>query len=164
MEKTRLSTRARAVRALLSILALLIAAAGPALADHKRAASIPTAALIQPADFAATLNASPTRKPLILQVGFRKAYQQAHIPGSEYVGAASEEDGVKVLRNRVVKVRKDSAIVIYCGCCPWSKCPNIAAAYDALQDLGFKNVKVIYIAEDFGTNWVDQGFPTAKGS
>jgi thiosulfate/3-mercaptopyruvate sulfurtransferase len=159
-----LSTRASAIGAPLTVLAILIGAAGPALADHKPAASIPIAALIQPADFAATVNASAGPKPLILQVGFRKAYLQAHIPGSEYVGAASEEDGVRVLRERVAKVRKDSAIVIYCGCCPWIKCPNIAAAYDALHDLGFKNVKVIYIADDFGTNWVDQGFPTAKGS
>jgi 3-mercaptopyruvate sulfurtransferase SseA len=159
-----LSTRPSAVGALLGVLASLIGAARPALADHKPAASIPTAALIQPADFAATLNASDAPKPLILQVGFRKAYQQAHIPGSEYVGAASDADGVKVLRERLAKLRKDSAIVIYCGCCPWSKCPNIAAAYDALHDLGFKNVKVLYIADDFGTNWVDQGFPTARGS
>ena len=159
-----MSTRTSAVGALLFILAILIGAVGPALADHKPAASIPTAALIQPADFAATLNASAAPKPLILQVGFRKAYAQAHIPGSEYVGAASEEDGVQVLQQRVAKLPKDSAIVIYCGCCPWAKCPNIAAAYDALHDLGFKNVKVIYIADDFGTNWVDQGFPTAKGS
>jgi len=159
-----LSTRTSVVGALLRILAILAGAAGPVLADHKPAASIPTAALIQPADFAAALNAPATSKPLILQVGFRKAYLQAHIPGSEYVGAASEEDGVKVLRERVATLPKDRAIVIYCGCCPWSKCPNIAAAYDTLQQLGFTNVKVIYIADDFGTNWVDQGFPTAKGS
>lgn len=159
-----MSTRTSAIGALLSVVAILIGATGPALADHKPAASIPTAALIQPADFAATLNTSAAPKPLILQVGFRKAYVQAHIPGSEYVGAASEEGGVKVLQQRVAKLPKDSAIVLYCGCCPWAKCPNIAAAYDALRDLGFKNVKVIYIADDFGTNWVDQGFPTAKGS
>lgn len=159
-----MSTHTSAIGAVLSVLAILIGAAGPVLADHKPAASIPTAALIQPADFAATLNASAAPKPLILQVGFRKAYAQAHIPGSEYVGAASEEDGVKALQQRVAKLPKDSAIVIYCGCCPWKKCPNIAAAYDALQAMGFKNVKVIYFADDFGTNWVDQGFPTAKGS
>ena len=159
-----MSTRTSAVGALRGILAILVGAAGPVLADHKPASSIPTAALIQPADFAATLNAAAASKPLILQVGFRKAYLQAHIPGSEYVGAASEEDGVKVLRERVATLHKDRAIVIYCGCCPWSKCPNITAAYDTLQHLGFRNVKVIYIADDFGTNWVDQGFPTAKGS
>jgi thiosulfate/3-mercaptopyruvate sulfurtransferase len=158
-----MSTHTRAIGAVLGVLAILTGGAGPVLADHKPAASIPTAALIQPADFAATLNASAAPRPLILQIGFRKAYAQAHIPGSEYVGAASEEDGLKVLQQRVAKLSKDSAIVIYCGCCPWKKCPNIAAAYDALRDMGFKNVKVIYMAEDFETNWVDQGFPTAKG-
>lgn len=162
--ETDLSARAQAGSALLGILAILVGAAGPVLADQKPAASIPTAALVQPADFAATLRASAGPKPLIFQVGFRKAYLQAHIPGSEYVGAAGAEEGVKVLRDRVARVRRDTAIVIYCGCCPWSRCPNIAAAYDALQELGFRNVKVLYIADDFGTNWVDRGFPTAKGS
>lgn len=156
-----MSTRTSAVSAL--FLAILIGAA-PARADHKPAASIPAAALIEPADFAATLKAPSGPKPLILQVGFRKAYLQAHIPGSEYVAAASEADGVEALKQRVAKLPRDGAIVIYCGCCPWSKCPNIAAAYDTLKGLGFSHVKAIHIAEDFGTNWVDEGFPTAKGS
>jgi thiosulfate/3-mercaptopyruvate sulfurtransferase len=155
--------RIRTIGALFTVLAIFIGATKPALADHKPASSIPPAALIQPASFAATLTASAAPRPLIFQVGFRNAYAQAHIPGSEYVGAASDEEGLKALRRRVAKLSKDSAIVIYCGCCPWSNCPNIAAAYDALQELGFKNVKVIYIAEDFGTSWVDRGFPTAKG-
>ena len=75
-----MSTRTSAIGAGLSVLAVLIGGAGPVLADHKPAASIPAAALIQPADFAATLNASAAPKPLILQIGFRKAYAQAHIP------------------------------------------------------------------------------------
>lgn len=159
-----MSTRTSAIAAWLGIVTILIGAAAPARADHKPAASIPAAALIEPADFAAALKASSGPRPLILQVGFRKAYAQAHIPGSEYVGAASEEGGLELLRQRVATLPKDSAIVIYCGCCPWSKCPNIAAAYDALQDLGFKHVQVIHIADDFGTNWAEQGFPTVKGS
>ena len=101
-----MSTRSSSIGAVLGVVAILIGAAGPVLADHKPAASIPAAALIQPADFAATLNASAAPKPLILQVGFRKAYAQAHIPGSEYVGAASEEEGVKVLQQRVASCRK----------------------------------------------------------
>jgi rhodanese-related sulfurtransferase len=148
--------------ALAIVVALATGASGPALADHKPAASIPAAALVEPADLAANLAASTSPKPLILQVGFRKAYVQAHIPGSEYVGAASEDEGLTALRQRVAKLPKDSAIVIYCGCCPWRKCPNIAAAYDALLELGFKSVKVVHLAEDFGTDWVDKGLPTAK--
>jgi hypothetical protein len=54
--------------------------------------------------------------------------------------------------------------VIYCGCCPWSKCPNIAAAYDTLHDLGYTRIKVLYIAKDFGTDWVDKGYPATQGT
>jgi thiosulfate/3-mercaptopyruvate sulfurtransferase len=68
-----------------------------------------------------------------------------------------------VLRTRVANLPKDTAIVIYCGCCPWSRCPNIAPAYDRLRALGFKQLKVLYIADNFGANWVDQGYPVAKG-
>ena len=155
-------TRRLTTSALLSV--ILVGAVRSTLSDHKPVTAIPAAALLQPADFAASLNARSAPRPPILQVGFRKAYAQAHIPGSESTGPASEEEGAKALKQRVASVPKDGAIVIYCGCCPWSKCPNIAAAYDVLQALGFKNVKVIFIADDFGTNWVDRGFPTARGS
>jgi arsenite-transporting ATPase len=64
---------------------------------------------------------------------------------------------------RVAKLAKDTPIVIYCGCCPWSHCPNIAAAYNALRALGFTQVGVLYIADNFGDNWVNKGFPVAKG-
>jgi rhodanese-related sulfurtransferase len=142
------------------IVALL---AGPALAKPKPAASIPKADLVQPADLAATLKNASIQKPLLLHVGFHILYTQAHIPGSEFVGPASEEAGLQLLRNRVAKLPKDAPIVIYCGCCPWSDCPNIAAAYDALHALGFKQVKALYIASNLGTNWIDQGYPITKG-
>ena len=156
--------RTSTVPALLTCLWIFVCASTPAWAQHKPAASIPAADLIQPVDFAAALQQSKTPRPLILQVGFRKAYAQAHIPDAEYVGEADDADGLKALQKRVANLPADSAIVIYCGCCPWRKCPNIAAAFDALHELGFKNVKVIYFADDFGTNWVDMGYPTTKGS
>ena len=142
---------------------ILLSQAGPALAEHKPAASIPTADLMQPADLAANLESASAPKPLILHVGFRKLYTQAHIPDSEYVGAAGKDAGLQLLRKRVAKLTKDTAIVIYCGCCPWSDCPNIAAAYDALHALGFTQVKALYIADNFGDNWVNRGYPVVKG-
>ncbi len=134
-----------------------------AFSDTKSAASIPSVDLIQPADLASTIRNASGSKPLILQVGFRKLYDQAHIPGAEYAGPAREADGLRVLRERVARLPKEVAIVIYCGCCPWSRCPNIAAAYDTLHALGFSNLKVLYIADNFGSDWVDKGYPTATG-
>jgi 3-mercaptopyruvate sulfurtransferase SseA len=142
---------------------ILLSQSALALAEHQPAASIPTADLMQPAELAANLKSTSAPKPLILQIGFHNLYAQAHIPDSEYIGAAKEDAGLDQLRNRVAKLGKDTAIVIYCGCCPWSHCPNVAAAYDTLHALGFTHVKVLYIAENFGDNWVNQGYPVAKG-
>jgi thiosulfate/3-mercaptopyruvate sulfurtransferase len=142
---------------------VLLSQSGPVLAQHKPAASIPTADLIQPADLATNLKNATAAKPLLVHVGFRKLYTQAHIPGSEYAGPTSDEAGLQLLRTRVAKLPKDSSIVIYCGCCPWENCPNVAAAYDALHASGFTRVKVLYIADNFGTDWVDKGYPVAKG-
>lgn len=104
-----------------------------------------------------------TGKPLLFQVGSRMLYLQAHIPGSEYLGAGSTQEGIERLRKRVSNLPKNAEIVLYCGCCPWSHCPNVNPAYDSLQHMGFTNVKVLYIANNFGTDWVDNGYSVAKG-
>ena len=58
---------------------------------------------------------------------------------------------------------RSKPIVLYCGCCPWSRCPNVQPAYEALRSMGFAQVKVLHIDQNFGTNWVAKGYPTAKG-
>ena len=127
-----------------------------------QASSIPTSRLIHPEDLLKVLQTGK-EKPLILQVGPHILFAQAHIVGSEYVGAASTEAGLNQLRKRVESVPRSQFIVLYCGCCPWSHCPNVKPAHDALTAMGFTNVKVLYLSDNFGTNWVDKGYPTAKG-
>jgi hypothetical protein len=29
--------------------------------------------------------------------------------------------------------------------------------------MGFTNVKVLYLADNFGANWVDKGYPVERG-
>ncbi len=128
-----------------------------------QATSIPATRLIQPEDLVKIIQSSGKDKPLIIQVGSHVLYAQAHIPGSEYIGPASGDAGVQQLRQRVGSLPRSKFIVLYCGCCPWGHCPNVKPADDALQAMGFTNVKVLYIADNFGTNWVDKGYPTAKG-
>jgi hypothetical protein len=102
-------------------------------------------------------------KPLLLEVGPHMLFTQAHIPGSEYAGQGNTPAGLQHLRDRVAKVPKTSFIVLYCGCCPWSHCPNVNPAYDTLKQMGFTNVKVLYIANNFGADWVDKGYPIERG-
>lgn len=117
---------------------------------------------VSPEELVHTL-AGKGSKPLLLQVGSLMLFVQAHIPGSEYIGAGSTPEGIQKLRRRVSDLRKNTEIVLYCGCCPWSHCPNVNPAYETLQQMGFTNVKVLYIANNFGADWVDKGYPVARG-
>ena len=134
-------------------------AAPPAPADG----SIPSAQLLQPEELVPLLNRSGADKPLVFQVGPRVFYAEAHVPGSEYIGAGKEESGLQALRDRVKSLKHDQFIVLYCGCCPWNKCPNVRPAYHQLVSLGFTRVKVMYIADNFGKDWVSKGYPVEKG-
>ena len=119
--------------------------------------------MISPEELAKILQSPKSEKPLLIQVGSHVLYAQAHIPGSEYIGPGASENGVRKLRKRVKSLPRNKFIVIYCGCCPWAHCPNVRPADDSLRAMGFSNVKVLYIANNFGADWVDKGYPTAKG-
>ena len=112
-------------------------------------------ALIQPPDLAAHLSA----KPAIFQVGPNVLYRSKHIPTAVYAGPASKPEGLALLKSAVAGLPHDREIVVYCGCCPWDRCPNIQPAVEALRQLGFTRVKALYLADNFKTNWIDKGFP-----
>jgi len=52
-------------------------------------------------------------------------------------------------------------MVIYCGCCPFTKCPNIRPAFQQLKKMGFTNVKVLDLPVNLQTNWIAIGYPLA---
>ncbi len=124
-------------------------------------ATIPSSVLLQPNELVVMMQGQ--EKPLVLEVGSRVLYAEAHIPGSEYVGAAGSSSGLAALRERLSKLKKDQLIVIYCGCCPWVRCPNIRPAYEQLHAMGFTRVRTLYVNDNFGKDWVDKGYPTEKG-
>lgn len=127
------------------------------------ASTIPQAQLVQPQQLGQLLHAPAAQRPLILQVGSRVMYNEAHIPGSEYAGPGALAQGLDLLRTRVQTLPHNRFIVLYCGCCPWSHCPNIGPAYKLLHDMGFTRVKVLYLADNFGTDWVNKGLPVERG-
>jgi thiosulfate/3-mercaptopyruvate sulfurtransferase len=155
--------RTLATLLLISVLGAFTAAATPAQTPDSAELPPGSAQLISPEDLVKVLQSSGGAKPVILNVGPSLLYQQAHIPGSDYVGSGSEAAGLERLRARVRPLPHGTFIVLYCGCCPWSHCPNVRPAYDELHELGFNNVKVLFIANNFGTDWVDKGYPTIKG-
>ena len=138
---------------------MVVFGVSPAHAELVPTSTIPAGDLILPPELVALLKNPAVVQPVVLHVGFRKLYAQAHIPGSDYAGPGGDEDGLKALSERVARLPKDGPIVIYCGCCPWSRCPNVAPAYDKLKEMGFTQVRVLKIDENFGADWVDKGYP-----
>ena len=135
-----------------------VAASGPG-----SALSIPQADLMQPEELLPLLKGTDADKPLVLQVGSHVLFSQAHIAGSEYAGPGSQPAGLQALRERVAALPKDKPIVLYCGCCPWTRCPNMSPAFHLLRELGFTRVKALYLANNLGTDWVDKGYPVERG-
>jgi thiosulfate/3-mercaptopyruvate sulfurtransferase len=146
------------VTRLLAVICLLSSASSSPLAAQ---ASQP--ARISPADMVKAIQLPAAQRPLAIQIGFRIMYQQAHIPGSEFIGPGSDASAIEQLRKRVQPLARDKFIVLYCGCCPWDRCPNVAPAAKALAAMGFTNVKLLYIPTDFGTDWAAKGYPVEKG-
>ena len=121
------------------------------------AAEIP---LIQPKDLAARV--STAAKPVILYVGPNVLYRSKHIPGAVYVGPADKSDGLQALKAAAEKLPRDRELVIYCGCCPWEKCPNMKPAVEMLHSMGFTAVKAMYSPTNFKTDWIDKGYPVER--
>ncbi len=110
--------------------------------------------LLEPADLAATIGSTDAKKPLIISIG-----PAATIKTSVGVGPAGEAENLAKLEKLLSKEPKDRAIVIYCGCCPFSKCPNVRPAFTKLNEMGFTNHKLLNIPKNLKTDWLDKGYP-----
>ncbi len=119
-------------------------------------------ALIQPGDLAARL-AAKGESPAIFHVGPNFLYRGKHIPGAIYAGPASKPDGLELLKKFALKLPRNREIVLYCGCCPWSRCPNVKPAVELLKQLGFTHVKAMYVENDFARDWTEKGYPVELG-
>jgi thiosulfate/3-mercaptopyruvate sulfurtransferase len=120
---------------------------------------------VAPADFAHELTSTNSdAKPTIIYVGFRPLYEGAHIPSASFHGAAGKPEGLADLKSFADPLPRSTNLVIYCGCCPLEKCPNIRAAYSALTDMGFTHLRVLILPQDFNTDWISKGYPTVKST
>ncbi|HTV04486.1 MAG TPA: hypothetical protein VME86_03895 [Acidobacteriaceae bacterium] len=133
----------------------------PAVTKAAGSEAIPASARMEPAELAAMIRAG--HAPVILQVGFTKLYTEAHIQGAIHAGPMVSTDGRVLMRETVEHMDRHALLVIYCGCCPWEKCPNIRPAFAALRKMGFTDVKAVYLPNNFGTDWVRPGYPTVTG-
>ena len=155
---------------LVSVLAILFAVAAtlvlvPAIRGQEKQSSNPWTAAqnIQAADLARELGDTSGTLPTIVYVGFRTLFAGGHIPRATFQGSASTEQGLTDLRKWADTLPRTTNLVVYCGCCPFEKCPNIRPAFTALDKMGFKKLRVLVLPANFATDWVDRGYPIQKG-
>lgn len=93
-------------------------------------------------------------KPLVFNVG-----PMDNIKGAVAMGAATNVTFADKMKSTLAMENKTKAVVVYCGCCSYSSCPNIKPAYDILMAQGFKNTKVLELPEGIKPDWVAKGYP-----
>ena len=83
------------------------------------------------------------------------------IKGARHIGAASEKEKLQLL-NTILKTQdKNKTVVVYCGCCPFDKCPNIRPAFKTLQANNIKKAYLLNLPTNLKTDWIAKGYPLA---
>ena len=104
------------------------------------------------------------KPPTVLCVAFSVLYRNRHIVHALEAGPGSKPEGIALLKKAVADLPKDADIVIYCGCCPMVKCPNIRPAYSVLKEMGFQHVRVLNIPTNMHDDWYSKDYPSEAGS
>src|SRR5215471_21011895 len=131
-----------------AIAALLAFSAAPSLPADPQDPWTPEQT-VGPADFAKELQQEKDPRPTVIYVGVKTLYEGGHIPGAVFFGAGSTAQGLAELKKFTASLPKHSDVVLYCGCCPLDKCPNLRPAFTALKEDGFSRLRVLLLPASF---------------
>lgn len=119
---------------------------------------------VKPADLVKEMvDTKGAHHPVLVCSGFRILYEGAHIPGAAFHGPASKREGLDDLKKWAQGIPRTADVVVYCGCCPFERCPNIRPAFETLRSMGFQHLRVLALPNDLAKDWVAQGYPIEKG-
>jgi hypothetical protein len=111
--------------------------------------------LMEPVVLAAAIT---TKKdvPIIFHVG-----PGAVIPHSIDIGMTNEQENLDKLKEQLSPLAKHQKIVLYCGCCPFDRCPNVRPAIQLLKNMNFSNYYLLNIPTNIKVDWISKGYPSA---
>jgi rhodanese-related sulfurtransferase len=75
------------------------------------------------------------------------------------MGGASEKANLEKFKIALSNLPKTTQVVVYCGCCPFEKCPNIRPAFNLMKAMGFSNGKLLNLPTNLKQNWIAKGYP-----
>ena len=122
----------------------------------------PKSELVEPTALAQEIRSAPP--PQVLCVAFPVLYRSRHILHAVDAGPGSKPEGLEALKRAAAALPKNADIVIYCGCCPMVKCPNIRPAYRTLQEMGFTHIRVLNIPTNMHADWYSKDYPSEPGT
>ena len=120
-----------------------------------------TAETVEPAALAKELSSGD--KPRVVCVAPHFLYEGGHIAGASFRGPGSTPQGLDDLKKWAGAIPKSTNLVVYCGCCPLTHCPNLRPAFEALHAMGFSHLRVLLLPTNFYTDWAAKGYATEKG-
>jgi hypothetical protein len=148
-----------AVQIVLAVVCTLLGL--PLLSSQTEADPWNAAQTVQPSELLKELNGAKD-SPIVLFVGFKRLYTAGHIQGAQYHGTGGSPEGLKEITAWADSLPRTSNLVIYCGCCPMERCPNIRPAYKQLASMGFTKLRLLILPNSFAQDWADKGYAYDK--
>lgn len=137
-------------RTLAAVLVLCVSGRGLARADEPWTEK----ELKDPAVLAATITDAKAAKPVIFNIG-----PVEQIKGAIAIGPTSAPDNLDRLKEQLTKLPKDKEVIIYCGCCPFRRCPNVRPAFELLKKMKFTKAKLLNLPTSLNEDWISKGYP-----
>lgn len=113
--------------------------------------------LLAPAELAKVLNNPKLPQPIVFSIGM-----QAIIKGSIDIGPVMMPQNLDLLKQKLNKLPKNAQVVVYCGCCPFSRCPNVRPAMQLLKNMQFTNYKLLNLPDNIKVDWIDKNYPISE--
>jgi thiosulfate/3-mercaptopyruvate sulfurtransferase len=107
-----------------------------------------------PAVLAADMAYSKAAKPIIFNIGSAE-----QIKGAIAIGPVGKKENLEKFKQQLAKLPKDKEIIVYCGCCPLARCPNIRPAAELLEKMRFTNAKLLKLTTGLKEDWTNKGYP-----
>ena len=115
--------------------------------------------LVEPQELAAIISSPGSKEYVVFNIGAVE-----DIKGAKHIGPVSKTQNMDDFKMALQRLPKKTRVIIYCGCCPFTKCPNVGPAFITAQKLGFANVKILDLPVNLKTNWTAKGYPLAEAS
>ena len=144
-------------------LSLLATLAGSALVMACRDEKVVPGPRMTPAALALRLDDVRAGGLSVWHIGPATLHAQHRIPGSRYIGEAGTTAGYAALLAALRALPIHAEVVLYCGCCPTTHCPNVHPADRALREAKVDRGLVLDLPTNLRTDWIDKGYPVDAG-